>query len=33
MWSSKLIGGFSNRVANAGLTVFGTYNLAAVTLK
>src|SRR5882757_2215515 len=33
MWSSKLIGGFSNRVANAGLTVFGTYNLAAVTVK
>jgi oligopeptide transport system substrate-binding protein len=33
MWSSKLIGGFSNRVANAGLTVFGTYNLAAITLK
>jgi oligopeptide transport system substrate-binding protein len=33
MWSSKLIGGFSNRVANAGLTVFGTYNLAAVTTK
>jgi len=33
MWSSKTVGGFSDRVANAGLTVFGTYNLAAVTVK
>jgi oligopeptide transport system substrate-binding protein len=33
MWSSKLVGGFSDRVANASLTVFGTYNLAAVTIK
>ena len=30
--SSKAVGGFSDRVANAGLTVFGTYNLAAVTI-
>jgi oligopeptide transport system substrate-binding protein len=33
LWSSKAVGGFSDRVANAGLTVFGTYNLAAVTIK
>lgn len=33
LWSSKMVGGFSNRVTNAGLTVFGTYNLAAVTVK
>jgi oligopeptide transport system substrate-binding protein len=33
LWSSKEVGGFSDRVTNAGLTVFGTYNLAAVMIK
>jgi hypothetical protein len=32
LWSSKAVGGFSDRVTNAGLTVFGTYNLAAATI-
>jgi oligopeptide transport system substrate-binding protein len=33
LWYTKAVGAHSKRVANASLTVFGTYDLASVTLK
>jgi oligopeptide transport system substrate-binding protein len=33
LWYSKAIGGYSDRIASAKFTVFGTYDLTSLVLK